>query len=64
MKLKSLSALLAFLGFASFAEADPLVVGAAAPEVSSVDQDGKTVNLKDVYAKGVTLVYLDRKSVV
>ena len=62
MKLKSLSALLAFLGFASFAQADPLAVGAAAPEPSAVDQDGKTVNFKDVYAKGATLVYFYPKA--
>ncbi len=62
MKLKSLSALLAFLGFASFAHAEPLAVGAAAPEISAVDQDGKTVNFKDVYAKGATLVYFYPKA--
>ena len=57
MKLKSLSAFLAFVGLTSFAHAEPLAVGGAAPEVSAVDQDGKTVNFKDVYAKGMTLVY-------
>lgn len=62
MKLKSLSALLAFFGLASFAQADPLAVGAAAPEISAVDQDGKSVNFKDVYAKGVTLVYFYPKA--
>ena len=62
MKLKSLSAILAFLGCASFAQADPLAAGAAAPEVSAVDQDGKTVNFKDVYAKGATLVYFYPKA--
>jgi thioredoxin-dependent peroxiredoxin len=62
MKLKSLSAFLAFLGFASFAQADPLAAGGAAPEVSAVDQDGKTVNFKDVYAKGATLVYFYPKA--
>lgn len=62
MKLKSLSALLAFLGFASFAQADPLAVGAPAPQVSAPDQDGKTVDFKDVYAKGVTLVYFYPKA--
>ena len=62
MKLKSLSAILAFLGFASFAQADPLAVGAAAPEPSAVDQDSKTVNFKDVYAKGATLVYFYPKA--
>jgi peroxiredoxin Q/BCP len=62
MKLKSVCALLAFLGFASFAVAEPLAVGAPAPEVSGVDQDGKTVIFKDIYAKGVTLVYFYPKS--
>ena len=62
MKLKSLSALLAFFGFASFAQADPVAVGNAAPEVSAVDQDGKTMSFKDVYAKGATLVYFYPKA--
>ena len=62
MKLKFFPALLAFFGCASFAEADPLATGAAAPEVSAVDQDGKTVNFKDVYAKGATLVYFYPKA--
>ena len=59
MKLMSL---LAFLGLSAFAKADPLAVGAAAPEISAVDQDGKTVNFKDVYAKGATLVYFYPKA--
>jgi peroxiredoxin Q/BCP len=62
MILKSLYALLAFLGFASFAAAAPLAIGSPAPEVSAVDQDGKTVVFKDVYAKGITLVYFYPKS--
>jgi peroxiredoxin Q/BCP len=62
MKPPTFSALLAFLGFASFAQAAPLAVGAAAPELTAADQDGKAVNFKDVYAKGTTLVYFYPKA--
>ena len=51
-----------FLGLALFAKANPLVVGAAAPEVSAPDQNGQTVAFKDVYAKGPTLVYFYPKA--
>ncbi len=54
--------LLTLLGLSSLAKAEPLAVGAAAPEISAVDQDGKTVNFKDVYAKGPTLVYFYPKA--
>ena len=37
--------------------ADPLPVGAPAPQVTAPDQDGTAVKFADVYAKGVTLVY-------
>ena len=58
MKLKSaLSALCSFLGLAFLSQAEPLGAGATAPGISAVDQDGKTVNFKEVYAKGPTLVY-------
>lgn len=63
MKLPTAFAtLLSVLTLGAFAQAEPLAVGAPAPEVSAVDQDGKTVNLKDVYAKGPTLVYFYPKS--
>ena len=63
MKLPlALSTLCSFLTFGLLAHAEPLAVGAPAPEVSAVDQDGKTVNLKEVYAKGPTLVYFYPKS--
>jgi thioredoxin-dependent peroxiredoxin len=42
--------------------ATPLAVGAAAPDIASKDQDAKAVNFKDVYAKGVTLVYFYPKA--
>jgi peroxiredoxin Q/BCP len=63
MKLKlTLGAILSSLTLGLVAHAEPLAVGAAAPDVSAPDQDGKTVNFKDVYAKGVTLVYFYPKS--
>ena len=63
MKLRHLlPALAASLSFAAAAHAEPLAVGAPAPMVSGVDQDGKTVNFKDVYAKGPTLVYFYPKA--
>jgi len=63
MKLRSLLAtIVALASLASFAQAEPLAVGAPAPEISAVDQDGKTVNFKDVYAKGPTLVYFYPKA--
>src|SRR4030095_11515397 len=61
MKIKLVMGLLSLLGLASFAGAEPLAVGAAAPEVTSVDQDEKPVDLKD-YTKGPTLVYFYPKS--
>jgi peroxiredoxin Q/BCP len=63
MKIKTtLSTLASFLGFTAFVHAEPLAVGAPAPEVTAVDQDGKEVNFKDVYAKGPTLVYFYPKA--
>jgi thioredoxin-dependent peroxiredoxin len=40
----------------------PLTVGAPAPAITAKDQDGKTVNFNDVYAKGPTLVYFYPKA--
>ena len=57
-----LTTLLALAGFTAMSQAEPLAVGAPAPQISAVDQDGKTVNFKDVYAKGPTLVYFYPKA--
>ena len=63
MKLKvTLMSLLSLLTFGLVADAEPLAVGAAAPQISSIDQEGKAVNFKDVYAKGPTLVYFYPKA--
>ncbi len=63
MKLRSLLATLASIAsFTAISQAEPLAVGAPAPEITAADQDGKTVNFKDVYAKGPTLVYFYPKA--
>ena len=63
MKLPAfLATVLSFSGLALFAQGAPLAVGASAPEISAVDQDGKTVNFKNVYVKGPTLVYFYPKA--
>jgi peroxiredoxin Q/BCP len=60
---RSLPAILAALAFPLIMNAaEPLSVGAPAPEVSAVDQDGKTIDFKTAYAKGATLVYFYPKS--
>jgi peroxiredoxin Q/BCP len=62
--MKLLTSILATAALTSFTFAAdaPLAVGAAAPEPSAKDQDGKAVNFKDVYAKGTTLVYFYPKA--
>ncbi len=63
MKLRTLIAtLVSSVGLAVLAHAAPLTVGSPAPDISAVDQDGKTVNFKEVYAKGPTLVYFYPKA--
>lgn len=48
--------------FSLIGRADGLEVGAAAPGVVAVDQDGNTIRFADVYAKGYTLVYFYPKA--
>ena len=63
MKLRILlSSVVALASLTLFAKAEPLAVGAAAPDVTALDQDGKPVIFKDVYAKGPTLVYFYPKA--
>ncbi len=63
MKLNiTLMSLLSLLTLGLVANAEPLAVGAPAPQVTAVDQDGKSVNFKDIYAKGLTLVYFYPKA--
>lgn len=43
--------------FFAHAQADPLAVGAQAPAVSGTTDEGKTLNLGELYKRGYTLVY-------
>lgn len=60
--MKLVTTLFSLLGLALFAKAEPLSVGAAAPEVTAPDQNGQAVVFTDVYAKGPTLVYFYPKA--
>ena len=62
MKLKALSTLFTLLGLTFFAHAESLQVGAPAPSVTAPDQNGQSVDLKEVFAKGPTLVYFYPKA--
>jgi peroxiredoxin Q/BCP len=55
-----MAAMLSFLGCSR--DAGALSVGDAAPNVTARDQDGRDVNLADVYAKGATLIYFYPKA--
>jgi peroxiredoxin Q/BCP len=60
--MKLIATLVSLLGLALGAKAAPLAVGAPAPDVSALDQNGAPLALKDVYAKGPTLVYFYPKA--
>ena len=49
-----------WLGFAP--KGKPLAVGQAVPDVSSVDELGNKVRLRDLYGEGLTLVYFYPKA--
>ncbi|MCE0524046.1 MAG: peroxiredoxin [Methylacidiphilales bacterium] len=51
-----------FSALASKVYATPLAVGAPAPQVTAIDQEGKTIQFADIYAKGITLVYFYPKA--
>jgi len=48
--------------FSLTANADPLAVGAPAPQVAAIDQGGQPIQFADIYAKGITLVYFYPKA--
>lgn len=60
--MKLLATLFSLLGLTLGAQATPLDVGAPAPDVSARDQNGAALVLKDVFAKGPTLVYFYPKA--
>jgi peroxiredoxin Q/BCP len=53
---------LAFLFSSSGLQADPLPVGASAPDITATNEKGMPVHFADVYAKGTTLVYFYPKA--
>ena len=62
MKLmRFVAALLGLFATASL-RADPLEVGAKAPAVTAVDQNGRSVSLGDLYQKGLVLVFFYPKA--
>ena len=62
--MKFMRVLAALVGLFSIStlKADPLEIGAKAPEVTAVDQDGKTVALGELYRKGYVLVFFYPKA--
>jgi peroxiredoxin Q/BCP len=60
--MKLLATLFSLLGLTLYAKAEPLAVGAPAPDVSALDQNGAPLVLKEVFAKGPTLVYFYPKA--
>ena len=60
--MKLIATLLSLFGLTLCAKAAPLAVGAPAPDVSAHDQNGAPLALKDVFAKGPTLVYFYPKA--
>lgn len=63
MKLRSAIASLAFLTMSLFASAEPLAVGADAPNVTAPTETGAALALADVYAQqAYTLIYFYPKA--
>jgi peroxiredoxin Q/BCP len=62
MKIRNLVCLMSFITFFGLKKAAAIDVGAAAPEVTAVDESGQSVQFADFYAKGVTLVYFYPKA--
>lgn len=60
--LHTFTAAATLLATSLIASADPLAVGAAAPKVASIDQDGKPLDFAEYYKKGTTLVYFYPKA--
>jgi peroxiredoxin Q/BCP len=57
-----LSGIIFFTLATALLHADPLPVGAPAPELTATNEQGKPVSFADVYAKGTTLVYFYPKA--
>ena len=53
---------MSFSFFGLWASAEPLALGADAPAITATNQDGATVDLGDLYKKGLVLVYFYPKA--
>jgi thioredoxin-dependent peroxiredoxin len=53
---------MSFLAFAGLIPSSAIEVGQPVPEVTSVDENGQTVNLGEICQQGLTLVYFYPKS--
>jgi len=62
MKLMRVFAALLGLFSASALRADPLEIGARAPALTAIDQNGQSIALADLYAKGWVLVFFYPKA--
>ncbi len=62
MHIEKIALLMGFLSFLGPVYSEPIEIGAKAPEISAIDQDGNRVNFADVYKKGITLVYFYPKA--
>ncbi len=60
--MKTARTLVPMLAVMSSVWADPIGLGVQVPDASAKDQNGKAVVLKEVFQKGVTLVYFYPKS--
>lgn len=62
MKLPRLLALLAAMFLFTKAHAEPLAVGAAAPDAAQLTHEGAKLSLGEIYKQGYTLVYFYPKA--
>lgn len=62
MRLSAILSIMSFLAFAGLVPAAAIEIGQPAPDVSSIDEHGRTVRLGEVYQQGLTLVYFYPKS--
>ena len=62
MKLPFSFLTMSFLAFAGLVPASALDIGQAAPDVTAMDETGKSLRLGDLYQQGLTLVYFYPKS--
>ena len=60
--MRQLPSLLLFVLTACLLHADPLPVGAPAPNITATNEQGKPISFAHVYAKGTTLVYFYPKA--